>query len=291
MSSEVLPSFPGLVIEDREPYFATEVYSSPGSQEQRVSRMASKRWRWRGRGILRQEVAAPSPYQAQGELDCLLRFHERHKGAGESFLLNDPVDAWRSNLFPYSEPLLANLTTKTAGITQGTLTDGGLSNGAGFPALAQDDYAYELSTIVAATSYVVSVFVKMADLSVPVVGPNSISYDFGLVSDAAVHGTVATVTALGGNLYRVSGARTATVGGGRNGGVVRYATQSGKGFTVTGYQIEAAAARPTVYTPTSGAAFSPQKRVRFAEDELSTRRARHQWYEVDFELVSVLGET
>jgi hypothetical protein len=291
MSSEVFPIFPGVVFDERQPYFATEFYESPGGTEQRVSRMAERRWRWRGRGILRQATVAPSPYQSKSELDCLLWFHERHKGAGESFLFLDPAESWRSNLFPYSEPLLAD-TTESAGVTQGSLTDGGLSNGITFPALAQADNAYEQPTIASGVAYVLSVFVKMADLSAPVVGTTITTGDFGLYSDGALHTAAATITNLGGNLYRVSSPRTATVGGGaRDCGVVRYSGQSGKGFTVSGWQIEPAAAVPLPYVKTSGAAFSAQKRVRFADDAIPGRRESFQWYEADFELVSVLGET
>jgi hypothetical protein len=161
-----------------------------------------------------------------------------------------------------------------------------------FPAVAQADNAYSAIVVTVGISYVVSAFVKMADLSAPVVGLTSSTGDFMLISDNATTGYHdAVVTNLGGNLYRVSSARTATVGGAQAAGVFRYATQSGKGFTVSGWQIESAAALPLPYVKTSGAAFSAQKRVRFADDASPGRRARYQWYEANFELVSVLGET
>src|SRR5574337_1678213 len=99
MSSEIFPALPGIVFEEREPFFGTKTYVSPGSYEQRVSRMPEKRWRWRGRGIVRDTVAAPAPWNPYSELGALLWFLDRHKGAGESFLFDDPQA--RKNLLTY----------------------------------------------------------------------------------------------------------------------------------------------------------------------------------------------
>ncbi len=294
MSSEVFPDFPGLQLDPSpESFYRTQVYPSPGGTEQRVSRMPSARRRWRLRGSLRNDVAAPSPYQARCEIDCLRDFIDRHRGSGDSFLFSDPADFGRTNLFAYSEPLLANIPSKSAGITQGALTDGGLSNGATFPAAAQADNAFEQPTLASGTSYLLSVFVKMADLSAPVVGLTNATGDFGLYSDGALHQSAVITANLGGNLYRVSSVRTATVGGVRDCGVVRYVGQSGKGFTVSGWQIEPSTPTevPLAYARTSGAAFSRQYRVRFAADAQPLARPVWDWFDATIELVSVLGES
>lgn len=143
------------------------------------------------------------------------------------------------NLFPISEPILAELSPKSAGVGQGSLAEGGLSNGVIYPALAQEDYAYQVPKFTAGTRYVLSVFVRMMDLGAPIVGQSTSAGDFGLVSDGALHqAEMPLVANAGGALYRVSSAQVAATGGFRNCGVARYAGQSGRGFAVTGYQLE-----------------------------------------------------
>jgi hypothetical protein len=290
VSDLVFPALPLIRPPRRQLVTSTTVFTSPTSDEQRVARQLLTRYRFPLQyDLLREDVAAPAPYQSKSELDVVLWFFDQHRGALESFLFDDPTTSWRSNLFPYSEPLLAEMA-HTAGVTQGTLTDGGLSNGMTFPAVAQADNAYSAIVVTVGISYVVSAFVKMADLSAPVVGLTSSTGDFMLISDNATTGYHdAVVTNLGGNLYRVSSARTATVGGAQAAGVFRYATQSGKGFTVSGYQIEVAAALPLAYLKTSGAAFSPRVRVRFEDDDLDPVPVGRGLYSLDCSLVTVVA--
>jgi hypothetical protein len=289
VSDLVFPALPLIRPPRRQLVTATTVFTSPTSDEQRIARQLLTRYRFPLQyDLLREDVAAPAPYQSKSELDVVLWFFAQHGGALDSFLFDDPTTSWRSNLFPYSEPLLAEMT-HSAGVTQGSLTDGGLSNGMTFPALAQADNAAPGIALTVAVSYVVSVFVKMADLSAPVVGTTSSTGDFSLVSDNFIHSLPATVINLGGGLYRVSSARTATTGGAQVAGVFRYVGQSGKGFTVSGFQIEPAAALPLAYLKTSGAAFSPRVRVRFEDDDLDPVPVGRGLYSLDCSLVTVVA--
>lgn len=140
----------------------------------------------------------------------------------------------------YSEPLLANIGTKSAGITQGNLTDHGLSNGATFPATATTDYAYLTAdqTLVTGTKYSGVVFIKMTDLGTPVVGSNDGTGDFALlIGSALVPKTVPTLTNLGGNLWALRFENVSVTIASQNWGLIRYNTNSGRGFTVTGFNL------------------------------------------------------
>jgi hypothetical protein len=89
----------------------------------------------------------------------------------------------------------------------------------------------------------------MDDNSVPSVGTGIAVGDFGIVFENNLVSTAATVTSVGGNVYRITVTITAAGGAGLNIGVIKYTTQSAKGFRVTGYQLEAGAF-PTSYIPT-----------------------------------------
>jgi hypothetical protein len=95
VSNSVFPSLPGLALAfARESLYKTVTYENPGGTEQRVSLQATPRYRYTLRyNFLRQAVAAPSPYQAQTEVGVVLLFLDDHKGAWDSFLFDDPVDA------------------------------------------------------------------------------------------------------------------------------------------------------------------------------------------------------
>ena len=86
------------------------------------------------------------------------------------------------------------------------------------------------------STYTVSVIVQMDDNSAPVVGLNNSSGDFCLVSSARVTTGTPVVTSLGGNVYRVSSSFV-TPHTLSDWGVVKYTTQSSKGFRITGIQV------------------------------------------------------
>lgn len=151
----------------------------------------------------------------------------------------------KNNLLNYSEPLLSQVEAKSATVTQANFTEKGLTNGIGFPALAQLDFAYIKNyTCDDTVGYTISLFVVMDDGSAPRLG-NGINTDMQLlIGGNTLSGGV--VTLIEGNLYRISSfnppnARSAKV----NNGVIRYAAQSGKSFRITGYQLS----RGTILQP------------------------------------------
>jgi len=86
------------------------------------------------------------------------------------------------------------------------------------------------------STYTISVIVQMDDNSPPVVGLNNSSGDFCLVSSTRVTTGTPVVTSLGGNVYRVSSSFV-TPHTLSDWGVVKYTTQSSKGFRITGIQV------------------------------------------------------
>ncbi len=155
----------------------------------------------------------------------------------------DLSSATRRIINKYSEPLLANFYSKSGTLTQGALTDHGLSNGAGFPAASQQDYGYLATAdpITSGTPYTATIFVKMADLSKPRVGDNTSSaFDMVMVLGGSwlSQSLPYVYTDLGGGLWRVDVVTSVTVAT-QTFGVLRLATQSGKAFTVTGFYLTA----------------------------------------------------
>jgi len=166
----------------------------------------------------------------------------------------DLSSATRRIINKYSEPLLANLT-KSATVTQGNLTDHGLSNGITVPAAAQLDYGFfgVGVTLVTGTKYSISVFVKMADSSQPVAGASSDAtkdFVFNLGGVTIPSGYI--YTDLGSGLWRVDLENVSVTVGSQYAGISRYATQSGKGFTFTGFSLwESAVVYPYIKNATA----------------------------------------
>ena len=166
-------------------------------------------------------------------------------------LLGLLVEESRTNLAPYSEPKVLNLGT-SAEVSDGDF--GGsldLANGIHFGDNSVNRYAYSQTTTTAGIDYTFSVFVKMDDGSEPNVS-NPTNGDFSIVISGSVVTVLAdiSVTPMGNNVYRVSGTRTTTIVNSNN-GIIKYTSQSSKGFTITGFQIEQASF-PTSYIKTSG---------------------------------------
>jgi len=133
--------------------------------------------------------------------------------------------------------------------------------------------SFKTLTLSIGTNYTVSVFVEMDDGNAPVVGVNAISGDFALYTEATIHTAVATVTRISGNIYRVSSARTATLGVARFCGVRKDKTQSTRSFRVIGIQVEAAASASS-YIPTAAAAVTRQP-------DVLTATSISPWYRQD----------
>lgn len=162
----------------------------------------------------------------------------------------------RTIINTYSEPLLADFATKSGTLLQGNLNDiGGLTKGGTFPAAVQQDYAYwSIPTLAATTQYTVSVFVKMADSSAPVPSLSATTGDFLLSLSSAWMATGTwTVTPLGSGVYRCIWVGTSGAVASLYGGILRTATHSGRGFTVTGFNIQAGSVSGA-YIPTTGSA-------------------------------------
>lgn len=142
------------------------------------------------------------------------------------------------NLLKWSEPLLSNVGVRSA-VAQANFTENSLSNGIQFPALQRLDYAYLTNFVCTPnTIYSFSAFIIMDDNSVPRPGGNiDPNKDFQILVNG-VATTIFNVVNISNNLYRVSINITSPSWTNTNTGIVRYATQSGKGFRVTGYQLE-----------------------------------------------------
>jgi len=92
-------------------------------------------------------------------------------------------------------------------------------------------------SVTSGLEYTLSAFVIMDDNSEPDITNSSSSGDFGIVLGNAVTGGTNTKTNVSGNIWRVS--KTKTVSSTTtNNGIIKYSTQSSKGFNVVGWQLE-----------------------------------------------------
>ena len=106
-------------------------------------------------------------------------------------------------------------------------------------------------SVAASTEYTLSAFVIMDDLSEPVIGGQSSGNDFTFVLGGTVHSNANPSVNMGNNIWRVSVTATTTSSPNvANNGIIKYTTQSSKGFRVVGLQLEAG--YPTSYIPTYG---------------------------------------
>lgn len=156
----------------------------------------------------------------------------------------------RSNLLTYS-----GIETGVAGMTAGNVSDasiawlGALSAGISFGDNTTTRFAYRVNFVnQIGVVYMLSVFVRMDDGGVPVFGGTGPTNDGGLVIGGQI---VTSVTAqhVGGGIYRLSGSRSHTAVNSAN-GVIKYTSNSARGFKVSGYQLEAAST-VSPYIPTT----------------------------------------
>ena len=139
------------------------------------------------------------------------------------------------NLVTYSEGAVSTLDSSLAVTNAGT-TITGYANSIQFGDNTVARLAYKLYTHKIGATYTISVIVQMDDNSAPVVGLNNSSGDFCLVGSSRVTTSTPVVTSLGGNVYRVSSSLV-TTNTPPSWGVVKYTTQSSKGFRITGIQV------------------------------------------------------
>ncbi len=147
-----------------------------------------------------------------------------------------------------------------------------------FPAGNMDVYRYRPGAA-ENTQYTLSVFVKMDDGLSPnfgaAAGSSSLN-DFTLViGGVLVNPTTYSVVHVGNGTYRVSGTATSGTTVLQNTGISRYASNSGRGFKSTGWQLEAGAF-PTSYIKTEAS------QVTRAADAASMTGANFSsWYRQD----------
>ena len=141
-----------------------------------------------------------------------------------------------SNLYLSSEPT-AN-ESAAGDISYGSYSWGlnGFSNATIFGDNSVLRYRYGGSTTIG-VEYTLSAFVIMDDNSEPDVTNLSSSGDFSLVVSGSVGVGVISKTNISGNIWRVSKVKTA-VDSTTSNGIVKYTTQSAKGFKVVGWQLE-----------------------------------------------------
>ena len=154
----------------------------------------------------------------------------------------------RSNSFSYSEPI-ANVGAASGISYESFIWTLGFTNCVKLGDNSAVRFRYG-GSVLASTQYTISAFVIMDDLSEPLVGNSSSVGDFSFVVGGIVGGVVNSNVHYGNNIYRVS--TTITSGSNlSNNGVIKYTTQSSKGFRITGFQLEQGS-YATSYIPTQG---------------------------------------
>ncbi len=116
-------------------------------------------------------------------------------------------------------------------------------------------YAYQSITVTAADhAYVL--FVKMRDGSAPNVGTSESDPTVDMIPVFTNNVTTSTITveALGGGLYMISFIQTNAVAAERNFGIVKFNTNSPKGFDITGLNICQSSKVPSYFPVAGGAA-------------------------------------
>jgi lysophospholipase L1-like esterase len=92
--------------------------------------------------------------------------------------------------------------------------------------------------LVTGTKYSGVIFIKMTDLGTPVVGSNDTTGDFAVVlGGALIPKTTPTLTNLGGNLWALRFENVSVTVVSQSYGLIRYNTNSGRGFTITGLNV------------------------------------------------------
>jgi hypothetical protein len=161
------------------------------------------------------------------------------------------LEPQRTNLYNYSEP------TTNEGTAGNILYENftwalGFTNCIKYGDNSVARYRYG-GTVSASTEYTLSAFVIMDDLSEPIIGGQTSGNDFTFVIGGGVFNNANASVNMGNNIYRVSvTATTSASPNTANNGIIKYTTQSNKGFRVVGYQLEQGS-YPTSYIPTQGA--------------------------------------
>jgi hypothetical protein len=155
-----------------------------------------------------------------------------------------------TNLLTWSDPTAVDVTNFPAnsGVTYAAGGVPGFTGSVAFVQSAGTIFAYKRATL-PVDNHTLTVFLKMDDGGVPVIG-NSVSSaaDFALTFEGNSL-TGATIVPIGNSVYRVSRTVSAVGTVNANFGIAKYATQSARGFKVSGYQLELGSF--SVYVPTT----------------------------------------
>ncbi len=109
------------------------------------------------------------------------------------------------------------------------------------------------ATVPASTEVTLSCFVIMDDLSEPSISNNSTLGDFSIVVGGGASTGVNANVSMGNNIWKISKTDTSGTSNLGNNGIVKYTTQSSKGFKVVGWQLEVGS-YGTSYIPNFGTA-------------------------------------
>lgn len=157
------------------------------------------------------------------------------------------------NLLKWSEPqLITNIVVRSATISITETTEVGISKWVQFPEANQLDYAYPAVTLINGVGYTFSAYVVMDAGGAPVVGnavdSGNASIDF-LINIGGALIDPESVTLVSGNVYKVLAHYSWSSYASAWCGIVRYGANSGRGFKVSGFQInEGPTALPYVAT-------------------------------------------
>lgn len=155
------------------------------------------------------------------------------------------------NLLTYSDGVMSTYPVRGGSVSDAAGAIAGFTNAVSMQTHVSGSFLYKTHAPTVGDTYTLSVFLKMDDLGVPVPTTSTGSGDLCLVVCGVV--TASTAVHMGADIYRISATKVATAG--TTMGVVKYAGQSVRGFTVTGYQFEPGELA-TTYTPTTATALT-----------------------------------
>jgi len=167
------------------------------------------------------------------------------------------IEGQRTNLFTYSD---ASQITDYG--TRGNITVapyswpvGLLQNATTFADNAATRYAYQSFTQDNGTVYIASAYIVMDDGSEPQYGEGvaTATRDFDILIDGSSATYLVSKVNVFDNVWRCSAKITGMHGGTRTAGIVKFTSNSTKGFKASGIQVEAASF-PSSYIPTTTAA-------------------------------------